>query len=1025
MPPLDRPTKDYWRSLEELADSPEFRAYLEAEFPAEAADPSPVSRRRWLQLMGASLALAGLAGCRWEKQEILPYAKRPGTQSPGKRQQFATAMEIGGNPLGLLVTAFEGRPLKIEGNPRHPMSLGATDVYAQAAVLELYDPDRARYVFNRAKSADQPQEWSDFIAFAREHFGRLEKTGGKGFCVLSEASSSPTVARLREQLKKKYPDSQWYEYEPLSWDNARAGAKLAFGRPLRALVDLKKARVIVALDADPLGDDPAALRHARDFAAGRDPEKEMNRLYVVEPGLSVTGTMADHRLPLPPSEVAALAAALLAGLENRGDGGSERPFAERKATLLHALADDLQANRGRSVVVAGPRQPAEVHALVHRINALLDNVGPEKPVRYVEAPDGDRPSHAEVIARLAVNVQAGAVETLVILGGNPVYDAPANLTGSVTSTDLTRSVRSTDLTRSVRSTEGADLDLAKVPTTIHLSHYRNETTRACAWQLPRAHFLEAWGDVRAADGTYSIVQPLIEPLNNGKSVVELLAILTGQDSAKPYDLVRETFRSLAGDGWEKHWGRVLHDGLWQQELKHVDAKPAAGEIKIAEPAGKLEAVFCRDASLYDGRFANSGWLQELPDPITKLTWDNAALLSPATAQSIGVVTGDVVRVTLAGRSIELPAYVQPGQAPGCVLLPLGYGRTAAGHVGGDAEAGIAPVGVSAYLLRATAAMDIVPGATVDRTGQKVRLAMTQDHHAIDAQGMKGREERLGALIREASLDEYKKHPDFAKHVVHHPALESPWKEHEYDGYRWGMTIDLNKCIGCSACVVACQAENNIPVVGKDRVLEGREMHWIRLDRYYRGEPELPEVVHQPVACHHCENAPCEQVCPVAATVHSGEGLNDMVYNRCVGTRYCANNCPYKVRRFNFFNYHKELGAPENEVLKMLYNPEVTVRSRGVMEKCTYCVQRIQGAKIAARNARGQVRDGEVVTACQQVCPAQAIAFGDLNDAKSQVAQSAASDRSYQMLAELNVKPRTSYLARIRNPNPRLAAEGHS
>ncbi len=958
--------------------------------------------------MGASLALAGLTGCRWKKEEILPFAKRPANRVPGVPQRYATAMDLGGSALGLLVTSYDGRPIKIEGNPLHPQSQGATDGFAQAAILELYDPDRAAGLVEYS-GQEHPRSWSDFASLIARHSGAWKQDGGARLRIVSQASSSPTLAATRARLLGEFPKARWVEYEPVSDDAARAGATWAFGRALRTQLALGQARILVSLDSDLLACHPAAVQYAREFAARRDPAGDwMNRLYVVESCLSVTGSMADHRLALRPAQIAALAEALEKEVRARLDsraGTAPAAGESRAVRFLKALAADLVAlyrQGGHSVVVAGPRQPAEVHARVHRLNRLLQNVG--QTVWYTESPDPDRPPHAEAIRALADEMHAGAVETVVILGGNPVYDAPAD----------------------VAFPEA----LAKVPTRIYLGLYHHETARACTWRLPEAHFLEAWGDVRSWDGTYSIVQPLIEPLYGGRSAIEVVAMLLGQESPKGYDLVRATFRSIVKTSdWEARWAKTLHDGVLEGSRFAAVAVEAADRPASGEPRGEfvesdgsngqMDLIFCRSASVYDGRFANNGWLQEMPDPLTKLTWDNAALISPATAAALGIENGTLVRLKLGGRSIEIPACLMPGQAAGCVAVSLGYGRTAAGHVGGDTAAGVDPVGADVYPLRTSQGMDFQTGLSVEVTDRKVRLAVTQDHHAIDAIGLSGRAERLGALVREATLEHYREHPDFARHAVHHPPLESLWDEPTYDGYRWGMTIDLSKCIGCGACVVACQAENNVPVVGKERVLQGREMHWIRVDRYFRGDPDDPSVVHQVVACHHCENAPCEQVCPVAATVHSGEGLNDMVYNRCVGTRYCANNCPYKVRRFNFFNYHKDLDAPENEVLKMLYNPEVTVRSRGVMEKCTYCVQRIQAAKIEAKNNRRQVRDGEIRTACQQVCPTGAIVFGNLNDPHSAVARAAALDRAYAMLAELNTQPRTSYLARIRNPNPEL------
>jgi len=1010
MSSLDRSTsKIYWRSLAELQDTPEFRAFAEAEFPHEA-DPSGISRRRWLQIMGASLALAGAAGCETDPQFILPFAKRPEGWVPGKRERYATAMDVSGSAIGLLVTCVDGRPIKVEGNERHPFSLGATNVFAQAAVLELYDPDRSRQPVEKGphggiaqrRGAEQTP-WRRFDDALRRLVDAARKSGGEGFCVLAEPCSSPTLGRLRHEFLTGFPKARWFEYEPLTDDNERAGAVRAFGRPYRAHFDLSRARVIVCLEADLLGSHPAALRYARQFAQGRPGrDQTMNRLYAVECVFSLTGVAADHRLPLPRREIAAFVARLVDRIERlaRGEKSPIEPTGNTddfSGRFLDAIVEDLWRNRGQSVVAVGPEQPPEVHAAVHRLNAVLGNVG--KTVRYTETGDADRSLHVQAISELTDAMRNGQVSTLLIFGGNPAYDAPADLEFA------------------------AALD--KVTTSIHCSLYRNETSLRCHWHVPQAHFLESWSDTRAYDGTYSVVQPLIQPLHGGRTWIELLAKILGDPTPDGRQLVRMTFRQLAGArDSEKLWRKTLHDGLLEGsawvEVRPPEPEPVALPVSSAKAAGGVELIFCRDASVYDGRFANSSWLQECPDPITKLTWDNAAVLSPATARQLGVENETLVRLTVSGRSVEIPACIVPGQAQGTIAVNLGYGRTAAGAVGGAREEKIGTVGVDVYPLRTTESLHAAD-ADVRPTGIRYPLATTQDHFVIDPVGFERRQQRVGELIREADLQEYRKTPDFAKHVVHVPPLESLWQEHSFEGPRWGMAIDLSKCIGCNACVVACQAENNIPVVGKEQVLRGREMHWLRVDRYFQGQPDSEDVriAVQPLACHHCELAPCEQVCPVAATVHSQEGLNDMVYNRCIGTRYCANNCPYKVRRFNYFDYHKDLQEPDNATLKMVYNPDVTIRSRGVMEKCTYCVQRIQAAKIAAGNENRAVRDGEIQTACQQACPTQAIVFGDLADPEADVTHWHADDRSYAILAELNVKPRTAYLARIRNPHPKL------
>ncbi len=989
----------WWRSPDQLADAPRYRAFLEAEFP-EGSDPKGVSRRRWLQLMGASLALAGVAGCRWEKQEIHAFNERPDGRTPGKPRRFATAMPTGGGALGLEVTTVDGRPIKIEGNERHPQSGGATDVLAQAAILELYDPDRSRTPVLVTDDAEETKQWQDFEESLGSLLVPLKENGGERFWVLSEAANSPTIDALREKLQTTLPKMQWFEYEPLGDDNDRAGAALAFDRQLRTHLSLDAARVIVCLDADPLGGHPAAVQYTGDFAKGRGTAAEAtNVLYAVEAGFSLTGSVADRRLPLRASEIAGFVGALEKALSGGSASEIGGQLPERVRDFFAAVVTDLSKveNQGQSVVCVGSNQPPEAHAAVHRINAKLGNVG--KTISYTEVPQPERPPYAQAIRTLADAMRAGTVETLLILGGNPAYDAPAD----------------------VAFAEALDT----VETSIHLGLYRNETARRCTWHLPQAHFLETWGDVRSFDGTYSVIQPMIAPLFGGRSAIEVLAgVLSGvseTEPARPQDLVRQEFQTIAGDVGAA-WRRTLRDGLlegseWPEQTAENPGGPElSGDVSDGEAEnGKIEVVFARDASVVDGRFANNSWLQEWPDPLSKLAWGNAALIGPATKDKLGIEHETIVEVKTADRSIRAPVCVMPGVAPGTIVLPLGYGRTAAGSVGGSEADGVESVGVDVYPLRTTDAMWLAGEVTAEPTGESYPLASTQDHFAIDAVGHDGRKKRLGSLLGEESDGHHDEH---ASHDhAHDPHQPRPlWQEHEYTGHRWGMVIDLSKCTGCGACTVACQAENNIPVVGRDQVILGREMHWVRLDRYFRGSEDDPEVAHQPVPCQQCEMAPCEQVCPVAATVHSSEGLNDMVYNRCVGTRYCANNCPYKVRRFNYFNLHKDLDDPANEVAKLKYNPEVTVRSRGVMEKCTYCVQRIQAAKIAAKNAGREIADGEIRTACQQVCPAGAITFGDLADKNSAVAICHAKQHPYEMLAELNVRPRTTYLARERNSN---------
>jgi len=972
----------YWRSLDELADSPEFRRFVADEFPGlqEELESAP-NRRHFLKLMGASLGLAGLTACRWPKEMILPFANRPEERIPGVPQRYATAMELAGAAIGLVVASYDGRPVKVEGNPNHPDSLGAATAYAQASVLELYDPDRSRTVLRRGGGQEVAATWEDFLAFAGPHFAALRERRGRGFAILSEATSSPTVERLRARLGELFPEAAWCEWEPLSRDAEREGTRLAFGSPMRAHYHLDRADVVVSLDEDFLAAHPAALRHARQFAARRRAEDgTMNRLYVAEAAHSVTGAAADHRLPVATSRVAAVASRLATLLASHGvavrvaapAGATADPAAER---FVAAAAADLAAARGRGLVMAGPRQPAEVHALVHAINSALGSIG--TTVGFTGAPDPGREEHGKALARLAAGMGAGAVETLLVLGGNPVYDAPVDLAFA-----------------------GA---LAKVPTTIHLSPYDDETSAKCTWHLPRAHALEAWADARAWDGTVSVIQPLIQPLHGGRTIAEVVAVVLGAPTGA-HDLTRETLESLAGGG---AWRPALAAGVVAGSSWVEQTPTLAGMVAQPPPAREqgLELVWIADASVLDGRFANNAWLQELPDPMTRLTWDNAACLAPATAAALDVRHGDVVRLSAGGRDLEIAAYVMPGQAADTVVVQLGYGRRRGGRVAAGA-------GFDAGTLRSSAALHFVGGAALTRTGKRYELASVQDHHAIDRLGMEEREHRVGELVRETTLAEIKAHPGTAAHAHAGPTMLPLWKELEFKGeHQWGMAIDLSACIGCNACTLACQAENNIPVVGKRQVIMGREMHWIRVDRYFTGTADAAKVVFQPVACQHCENAPCESVCPVAATVHSEEGLNQMVYNRCVGTRYCSNNCPYKVRRFNFFNYFKK--TPQIE--KLAFNPEVTVRARGVMEKCTFCIQRIQTAKIVAKNQRRPLRDGEIVPACAQTCPTEAIVFGDLADPESRVARQHRHPRAYGMLAELFTEPRNRYLTRLRNP----------
>ena len=1002
MPSLkDHTGQQYWRSLNEYADTAEFREFMAREFSPSASELlAPSTRRDFLRVMGASLALAGLgltSGCRWPVEKIAPFAHQPEGFVPGIPVSYATAMELGGHATGLLVTSYDGRPLKIEGNPLHPASLGKTRVLHQASILDLYDIDRSKYPVDRSSGSEKESDWTQFFIAANDAVSRAAGSLGGGLAFLLEPTSSPSMARLRKQILSSLPYAQWFEYSPLSMDNAREGSKLVFGLPHREHLDLKRAQIVAAFDSDFTINHPASIKYTQDFMPGRRGENfKMNRLYVVEGDYTATGSMADHRIPVRSSQIGLALGQLAAELGKAGvslpPGATQLSgqFAgmqagSEAAATFQALARDLAANRGKSVVIVGESQPPAVHALGVMINEALGNLG--TTVSYSLETDTARRPYNQQIAELASAIDGGKIGTLVILGGNPAYNAPADL--------------------------GFAEKLAKVDTTIHLSTHDDETSALCKWHAPRAHFLEAWGDALAWDGTYSVVQPLIAPLYEGLSDLELVARLTRQPVTSGYEIVRATHAASYGAGnAEKSWQRALHDGA-QEGSAFAKVAPVPDYSGLGPELARLsgdstpfELKITADYKVYDGRFANNGWMQECPDTMTKITWDNTLNISYGDAKDEGIEHGDVLSVSVGNATLELPAFIMPGQARGQLVARLGYGRERAGQVGDG-------VGSNTYkLLNSQGSLQ--SAATISKTGRKHELAETQDHFVIDAIGFKERQQRAPILLREANLSEYKSPGYHASHVVHHPELLSLWNEHQYTGHRWAMAIDLSVCNGCNACVVACQAENNIPVVGKLRVRQGREMHWIRVDRYFRGDPDNAKAVTQPLTCHQCENAPCEQVCPVGATAHTHEGLNDMVYNRCIGTRYCSNNCPYKVRRFNWFSFQRGF----SETQKLQLNPEVTVRSRGVMEKCTYCVQRIQKAKIKARTEKREMRDGDVVTACQQACPSDAIMFGDLSDPNSQVSRWQDEElqrRSYALLSELNTKPRTRYLSRLRNP----------
>jgi molybdopterin-containing oxidoreductase family iron-sulfur binding subunit len=983
-------------------------------------------------VQGSSIAAlaAGLEGCvRRPENEILPYSKAPEYLVPGVASHFATVTARGRDALGVVVTSHDGRPTKVEGNDQHSRSFGGTDVRAQAHVWDLYDPDRSKSPARRRGNALENATDAEFDNALKDVVKKHEKDEGAGLRFLAPISNSPSFRRMRAEVLQKLPKAQFHTYSPVDDDNVRAGARIALGADIYPIYDYGSSKVTVSLGADFMGSEPGSVAAGRRFVANRGVSSQtarMTRLYVVEPNFTTTGGMADHRLRMPSRDVERFTRLLVVELAERGVHGLlsiaelMRKFGDTLGvegidlTFLGAVADELEANRGASIVVAGSAQPPLVHALTLAINAALDNAN--KTTWLGPALDRGDPSSRDSIVALAN--QQEDVSTLFILGGNPVYDAPSDVKF------------------------GEMLDREGL-TSIHLSTHRNETSELSSWHVPQAHELETWGDQQGLDGSVAVQQPLIAPLYGGRSVIELLAKVTGEEATAGHDIVQSTHKKALGEaalalviyGFKPEgisqaqvWRAGLHNGTlsgpqlgkgYIREESISDALVATAAAQLAGPQklgeGNFEVTFEPDPALWDGAHANNLWSLELPHPVTKLVWDNAALISPATAKALGAKNGQMLRLTKGEAKVEVPVWIVPGQADYCVTLSLGWGRTAAGRYGNGKGFDVNP-------LRTSDGMDFTDGVTVEALHETYNLVQTQTHNR-----MEGR-----PIAIDATLDEYRKEPDFASYRSVDPVSTPPlWKQQDYsEGHKWGMVIDLNGCTGCNACVIACQAENNIPAVGKFEVERGREMHWLRIDRYFVGDDENdPEIALQPVTCQQCEEAPCENVCPVNATTHTPEGLNDMAYNRCVGTRYCANNCPYKVRRYNYLDWHGHLDDkfgwfedfPESR--KLQFNPNVTVRMRGVMEKCTYCVQRIEEGKIAAKREGRALRDGDIKSACQQACPTRAITFGDLNNPSSAVLNRSKVDRNYKLLAEIGTRPRTSFLARIRNPNPKLKGNG--
>ena len=925
-------------------------------------DGDDVTRRSFLKLLGASLALAGVDGCtRMPAEKILPYVNQPPELTPGIPVYYATSMVLDGFATGLLVEAHEGRPTKIEGHPDHPASLGAAGVLEQASLLQLYDPSRATRVRHERASST----WDSFAAAFGPEQLRRRVGDGERLAVLLEPTSSPLIAALIARVRSVYPRSSVHYFAPL-----------ARGDALLPQYDLRSADVILAVDSDFLASGPFSLRYAREFADGRrEPRRGMNRLYVMEGSFTPTGAAADHRFRCAPSAWEPALQWILDSVEGTASPNAAPSVA---STWLAAVASDLSSHRGRGLVVAGERATPRARALAASINNALGNTG--HTVWHTRSPLLGAGDARTTLAALVDALRGGGVDTLVCLGGNPAYATPGAL--------------------------GFADEWRKVPNTAYLGLYENETARDARWFVPQAHYLETWGDARAYDGTLSLVQPLVQPLHGGKSVVEVLAMLAGAAGSVPLDLLRARWHAMGSAPDDAAWAASLRRGFVDGSASPRVAEPAHASRARAEqtrptPENELEVVFMPDARVHDGAFANNPWLQELPDPVTKLTWDNAALVSPATAARLAIENGDGVVLERDGRSLGAPALIVPGQADNLVTLPFGYGRSGAEEVAMG-------VGFDAFsfwpaLDRFTATASIRRAASADRR----RFAITQTHWT-----MEGRDQARTQPLSAYRSGQQQPRPRTRELTIYDPIqrLDAP--------LQWAMTIDLSTCIGCGACVVACQAENNIPVVGREDVLNAREMHWIRVDRYEQGAADNPHVVTQPMLCQHCENAPCEYVCPVGATTHSAGGLNEMVYNRCVGTRFCSNNCPYKVRRFNWFDYNAELSATE----RLARNPDVTVRERGVMEKCTFCVQRIREEEIAASREKRPLRGDDVRTACQQACPTNAIVFGSLTEPNSDVVRRRADGRAYAVLDELGTVPRVQYLARVRNLNPALPEE---
>ena len=995
----------YWKSLKNISSEEDYNRFLKQ---SDHNEDNGLSRRNFLSLIAASVALAGLEGCKKPVQKIIPYVEAEIGTIPGIPKYYASTIPWKNNALGVVIENHDERPVKVEGNDKHPATLGKSNAFSQASTIEMYDPDRARGVRHNGKKVD----WSEYLKFAKD----INKGDGKGLAVLMQESSSPTIKSIQNDFKKKFPSASWVSYESVNNENLYTGIEKAFSKKLQPVYRLENAQIIVSLGSDFLGVDDNNIYNTRKFAQNRDIVDEnstMNRLYVAESSITSTGSSADHRLNIPQHEMENILAELSFELRQLGLSVDANKVKSSNNLWIKAAAEDLMSNRGQSIILGGSQLSPEFHQLIALLNNQLN-----APVDYYPL-NLSQVSSLNDFKSLCNDIKNNKIKNLIILGANPVYDSPADFNFE----DL----------------------LIKVPNSVHLTNILDETSKLCSWNIAMTHYFECWGDAMSYDGFASIVQPQIMPLFDSKSAIQVLTPMVYSKELSSYDTVKNVWKSdiIKSGNFERKWEKVLHDGLHdipiikKEKVKSstkASTKQLNNTIKLDE--NKFEIVFNASSSVYDGRFANNGWLQEIPKPVTSLTWDNAALVSLKVAKRFNIKNGQMIEIKVDNNSIKLPAWITPGQNQKSISLELGYGRTFEGRLGNG-------VGFNVYPLRMSNNPSYSLNASISVLDETYPLASTQDHHGLeedkyaapgfDKLANNEVQSRIPELVKQSTLDYYKENPDWVQKKVeeHKPDKKRSWAEHsmynpepEYDyskGPQWGMSIDLTSCTSCNACSIACQSENNIPVVGKQQVMNGREMHWIRIDNYFAGDPDNPEMSTQSVACVHCELAPCETVCPVAATTHSSDGVNQMTYNRCLGTRYCANNCPYKVRKFNFYNYTRDLP----EVVQMAMNPDVSIRFRGVMEKCTYCYQRVSAARISAENENREMQDGDFQVACQQSCPADAIKFGDINDPNSAVSKAKRRNRDYALLAHLGTAPRTTYLAKIRNQNPKLSSGAHN